>query len=52
VGECTMAPGTVHGGDDVMGSLDDAEFVIADLGREEAWISVPEADAAAVADWA
>jgi len=47
-----MAPGTVHGGDDVMGSLDDAEFVIADLGREEAWISVAEADAPVVADWA
>lgn len=47
-----MAPGTVHGGDDVMGSLDDAEFVIADLGREEAWISVPEADAPVVAEWA
>jgi hypothetical protein len=49
---CNMAPGTVQGGDDVMGSLDDAEFVIADLGREEAWISVEETEAPVVADWA
>lgn len=47
-----MAPGTVHGGENVMGSLDDAEFVIADLGREEAWISVSEADASVVSEWA
>lgn len=47
-----MAPGTVQGDDDVMGSLDDAEFVIADLGREEAWLSVEESDAPIVAEWA
>jgi len=47
-----MAPGTIQGGDDVMGSLDDAEFVIADLGREDAWLSVEEGDAPIVADWA
>jgi len=47
-----MAPGTVQGDDDVMGSLDDTEFVIADLGQEDAWLSVEESDAAVVADWA
>lgn len=47
-----MAPGTIQGGADVMGSLDDAEFVIADLGREDAWLSVQEGDAPVVADWA
>ncbi|WP_373189200.1 hypothetical protein [Halolamina sp.] len=47
-----MAPGIIQGGDDVMGSLDDAEFVIADLGREDAWLSVEEGDAPIVADWA
>jgi hypothetical protein len=36
----------------VMGSLDDAEFVIADLGQDEAWISVSEADAPVVTEWA
>jgi hypothetical protein len=35
-----------------MGSLDETEFVIADLGREDAWLSVEEADAPVVADWA
>lgn len=47
-----MAPSTAHEGGDVMGSLDDTEFVIADLGREEAWMSVSEADAPVVAEWA
>ncbi|AEN06611.1 hypothetical protein Halar_2984 [halophilic archaeon DL31] len=47
-----MAPEIIQGGDDVMGSLDDAEFVIADLGREDAWLSVEEGDAPIVADWA
>ena len=46
-----MPPGTVQGDGDVMGSVDDAEFVIADLGREEAWLSVEKAEAPIVADW-
>lgn len=38
---------------EVMASVDEhaAEFVIADLGRDDAWLSVGEADAPVLENW-
>jgi hypothetical protein len=41
--------------DDVMASVDDdgtvERFVIADISRDDAWVSLPLAEAATLADW-
>lgn len=40
-----------HGDGPVMAAVDASEFVIADVGRDDAWLSVGESDAATLADW-
>lgn len=51
-----MAPDTTATESDpdceVMGSVDDQRFVIADLCSDEAWLSVPVGEAAALDAWA
>lgn len=41
--------------DDVMASVDDdgtrEEFIIADISRDDSWISMPLREAAALPDW-
>ncbi|MFB6158005.1 MAG: hypothetical protein ABEJ34_09205 [Haloferacaceae archaeon] len=38
-------------GADVMAAIDAAEFVIADVGCDDAWLSMPEAHAPILDDW-
>ncbi|MFB6280783.1 MAG: hypothetical protein ABEH40_02050 [Haloferacaceae archaeon] len=38
-------------GAEVMGTVDAAEFVIAAVDRDGAWLSMPDARAPALADW-
>lgn len=37
--------------DDVMAALDQNDLVIADVSREDAWLSVPAAEAPELTDW-
>ncbi|EMA53074.1 MULTISPECIES: DUF7556 family protein [Halococcus] len=51
----TAAVATAGSAEDVMGSVDDdgtvERFVIADISRDDAWLSLPLAEAATLADW-
>lgn len=38
-------------GPEMMGAVDAAEFVVADVARDGAWLSVPEAEALSLDDW-
>ncbi|MFB6079645.1 MAG: hypothetical protein ABEJ81_01395 [Haloferacaceae archaeon] len=49
-----MADTATHGSGDgaaVMGAVDAAEFVIAAVDRDGAWLSMPEARAPSLDDW-
>lgn len=52
----TAAVSTAGSAEDVMASVDDDDggverFVIADISRDDAWLSLPLAEAATLADW-
>jgi hypothetical protein len=51
----TAAVATAGPPEDVMASVDDdgdvERFVIADISRDDAWLSLPLAEAATLADW-
>lgn len=40
-----------HEDTEVMAAVDASEFVIADVGRDDAWLSVGERDAAVLSEW-
>ena len=50
-----MAPDTAAAGEnaecEAMGSIDAGQFVIADPCRDDAWLSVPVADARPLPEW-
>ena len=51
----TAAVAAAGSAEDVMASVDDdgsvERFVIADISRDDAWLSLPLAEAATLADW-
>ena len=52
--DTTAVPPSVAA-DDVMASVDDdgvaERFVIADISRDDAWVSIPLCEAASLSDW-
>lgn len=49
----TMSPAATDGDGEVVAALDEAtaEFVIADIARDDAWLAVGEGEAPTLRDW-